>query len=468
MFLMTLIGVMIVLLNATVIGVFVQNQKLRNSQYYYKLSFAVADTLVGAIIFPTMISNQANVLSKPFDHVLRTPAPTVSNISGTSNKTIFYNKDSAEDINQHYINLVGFFTTLSLFVSVYTLMIASFDRFMAVFRPLQYNKLIAIKRAKLSCISLWLFAIVVSTVPMFIEDLQYGMISSILVTSAGQYGIILLIIAFVLPLVIVWAVTVSTFIVSLQHAKRRNKLTSQNTAKVSIEVRLAKTLGIMVGVFSACVIPTLAILIVPMFTPGLRFNHPCELNLKAALIFTSIEYCVIFLLMSNSLWNYFIYSARNKGFRTAASGLYKPLFSKIKCNAIRNATRDIISDVRRISQVSLNNIRRPSSDSGQRKKSVLSAITDGTKLDSKEATKSEETTSSTGKKSMPSSGLTKQTVSSHHSTNDHVTVTVHSKSFDPKKIKTEDIELSTFSSFVIDARTDHLFESVMEKVDEYH
>ena len=95
------------------------------------------------------------------------------------------------------------------------------------------------------------------------------------------------------------------------------------------ERRLTKTLSLMVGVFTACVLPTIILVIVPKTVPSINGENITVLARKPASAFITLELAAAIILASNSLWNCFIYSFRNKEFRKDAANLHFKIMSAL-------------------------------------------------------------------------------------------------------------------------------------------
>lgn len=319
-----LLGFIIVLLNGTVLTVFATTKRLRNSQGIYKISLAAADLLVGVFVFPTFIDTMRRALMTPY--ILVDGEKQEDSWGNAGNGT----RLQLQRFTVSYYNFCGFFTTLSLTVSVYTLMTASFDRFMVVYRPLEYNQFAAKKTAKLCCLVLWVVGIAFSLLPLVVPDITFMRIASVLVVlGGGMTALIIYTIALAIPLILVWVMNIATFMFSKRNAKVRPKIRNHERGTiVNLENRLAKTLSIMVGVFTLCTLPVATITISEFFIAGIYYGRPETLDTYVAKTVISLEVIAAFILMSNSMWNFFIYSARSMEFRAASRGLYSKLVQK--------------------------------------------------------------------------------------------------------------------------------------------
>nr|XP_039254652.1 D(1B) dopamine receptor-like [Styela clava] len=373
-----LLALAIILANVTVIIVFTTSPKLRNSQAVYKISLAIADLLVGVIVLPTFVSTLLLLYQSPVNM-----GDVWKNSPRNSEGTLRRNSGGRfkQRTSPEYIDFVGFFTILSLIVSIYTLMIASFDRFLAIYQPMRYGRHNAKRLAIWASLGLWSVAILFSAMPFFVPEMTYGLAASIMVASQETSALILYAVVVVIPLIVVWVTTIATFMSTKKHARRRQTLTirrqsSDNSTKpvTSMETRLARTLASMVGIFTLCLLPAAVILIVPHFLGNLYHDYPRDFDPMASKIFISTEFVTILILMTNSLWNCFIYNARSDDFKKAAKLLYSTLLRKLGFNVIWKRTRSFAtSTVRgRRSTISTQLIHAGPSEkrSGRRKRSA--------------------------------------------------------------------------------------------------
>ena len=279
-----------------------------NRQAAYRISLAVSDFVAGIIVFPSFIISS-------FHHF---------NIWETSLE------------GGTYANVIGFFTMLSLHVSQFTLVAASCDRFEIVYQPLLYNVKLSILLGLKICIILWItsivfaalplniiseafrYRIVFGVLPLPIIDTKPGSITNVNLLSFISCWYITLCLSQSIPTL--WAFTVATFMYYKRHLKSRKRCISTEAQKKEMkkQVRLFITLGIMVGVFSVCSAPLLIWLLICICFSWLRVNISLG-NFPKFLI------CSLVIWTSNSLWNFFIYSAREKAFRKSSKNLYKKL-----------------------------------------------------------------------------------------------------------------------------------------------
>ena len=372
-----LLGIATFVCNATILGVLLFNNKLQNGQAIYRLSLAFADILVGAIVFPTFISTVNKYL------IDRHGLGELRNVTGyvRINNTVAPIESSMVELRENggnfgdrfsrsYLNGVGFFTVLSLSVSVYTLVAAGADRFVAINKPLRYSQRKAIFAAKSAVACIWIAGILFATLPLYVGELRYGVVAAILISSGGLKVLILYSVAFFIPLILMWILTITTFVVAKSKSSEWSTQTVDNGhSQMELEMQLFRTLGVMVGVFTLCLLPAAIVLLVGIYLTDIYFQDPINLNEQSSSHYTAADVVVVILLTSNSLWNCFIYSARDPHFRKASSNMYLYIARALRLDYVWSivARRDNLAVQRHASE----HIRQ---------ESVSSAATEATKV----------------------------------------------------------------------------------------
>ena len=323
--------------NATVLGVFLFVEESSSVQTFCRISLAVSDVLVGIIVFPTFISTLVLTLNQ---------RPALERDDGFWNCTYpcrdgagrndFLTLHCDPAIPQMYNDAIGFFTSLSVLVSLYTLVAAAFDRFWVVYRGLNYNPASANRIALIVIGVIWILSILVSVVPWFASTRSYGLVYAILIGASGSLSAILYSIAFIVPLVIMWIITVATFVAYKLYTDSRKtfRFNKQQQKDFLLQIHFLITLGIMVGIFTICVLPRVVFLIFQWFeTPGeCLLSNLLRLPKDKFITFLSAEVVTTIFLTSNSLWNFLIYSVRDKTFRKSSKKLYSRLLCGLKCS----------------------------------------------------------------------------------------------------------------------------------------
>ena len=320
----------IVICNATILGVlFLKKQGV---QSIYRLSLAVGDVIMGIFVIRIIVGTL-------YQQLVQSPAFTeMSNFIGYENtndsalQPVVVNLKKLNELLPHqfsssYVSAIGFFAVLSLSVSAFSLVAASCDRFVAIFRPLRYNESKAIFAAKIAITLIWLvgfgFAI--------FSDVSYTIVASTIVAFGGKPVLIVYAVAYFLAVVLMWSSIIATCVVARPSLRNHDR-----QRQADDELRFLVTLGVMIAVFTICVIPTALILIISVYLLYVDLKDPTSFDVVAAMQFTSVEVSMGTALYSNSLWNCFIYSKREVTFRNATKLLYKRIVQCLKLDQAWN------------------------------------------------------------------------------------------------------------------------------------
>ena len=388
-----ILALAVVIANLTVIIVLARNPKYPSSQMTYKLSLAAADLLVGAFVLPSFISTLYIYHVAPYQRRTFDSGDPVTISNLTFNQSAFVTENVNDTFNVYYlpkadtsyVNFFGLMVSVSFFVSVFTLMFASFDRFQAINRPMTYDKAYASKVAKRSTIVLWSVGVILGILPTFVPELTpYRIVAGgVLITVYEEISVIMHGIALGVPLLVVWIFTIAIHVIVKKQARYRKQLMSTRQNNQSrTERRLANTLAIMVGVFTACLLPAVIFALVPEFVSSVNAEFIKQLTKKPASAFKAIELASIIILASNSLWNCFIYSIRNKEFRKDAHVLHLKIMTALGIVALKRSISNCMYQAaydgrRKISSVFTTSDLRKKSDtttSAFRKKSSATSV----------------------------------------------------------------------------------------------
>ncbi|XP_018667121.3 uncharacterized protein LOC104265620 isoform X1 [Ciona intestinalis] len=327
----------IVIANASVLGVTLLNKNLRHSQGIYKMSLAIADLLVGLIVLPTFPKSMSNHFQ--YDQVQGTGVWVASGVNNTWTDT--YQPQATSSFTWPYLRAIGFFSTVSFMASVYSLLMASFDRLSVVRLHLKYSKEDAKRFAVRACVVLWLVSAFFGSLPYYVSTLNYTLIASVFIASSGSSAMYLYIITFALPLVTLWGTSIATLWITRKHSRVARNMFAQGTNKAgkhtNTETRLARTLGIMVMVFTLSLVPILISLLLPFFMKDVYVMYPEQFNQSTFSALNSFEFVAVLILVCNSMWNFFIYSGRNADFRTATKDMYMQLWEKLGLKKLTGA-----------------------------------------------------------------------------------------------------------------------------------
>jgi len=317
----------------------------------YKLSLAAADLLTGVFVFPSFAYTLHIIQLAPFEGRTNDVVnPPNSSYNSSLLDTYGELEPLANDyylpfLNDAYGAAFGIFTAVSIMVSVSTLMFAAYDRFRAISAPLKYDKTTATTTAKRLTIALWVIAIILAILPLFVSEVgSYRILAGgVLIAVDEEVSQILHALVLGIPFIIVWILTVGVNVIVKRQTRYRMKLMSKRqTQDTKTEQRLTTTLSIMVGVFTACVLPAIIFVTIPKTVPSLNFENITILAREPARALISLELAATIILASNSLWNCFIYSFRNKEFRKDASVLYFKIFSALGFVRVKRAIGDCL------------------------------------------------------------------------------------------------------------------------------
>jgi len=368
-----ILSIAVIISNITVLYVLLTSKKLRNSQAIYKMSLAVADLLVGVVVIPSFIAtvclvtmsryhstSSASVEGYRLDQVLETGYHAKSVVV---NATV-YSTFSLRRFPDAYIVTVGFFTSLSFVVSVYTLLLASIDRLYAISLPLKFRQGNPTAIAACAVLALWVIGVVIGILPQAVPRIGYGLVASVLVSFTGSEAVYAYIVTFGFPLVFVWITTLATHCASKHHSRVRKRLAHASNLNRfrRIDSRMAATLGLIVAAFSISIVPAALVLVLPLFITNIYFSKPNSLDPSATTAYNSAEFSSLIILAANSLWNCFIYGLRNQEFRLAAKLGYSRLFQSIGLTQLSYKLSSLVSnkhEEQSTSSVSANAATRP-------------------------------------------------------------------------------------------------------------
>ena len=317
----------IVICNATILGVL--SLRKQDVQSIYRLSLAVADFIMGIFVIPITIGTEYNhlVQSPTFTNLRNATGCVIANNSSLPMQPIAVESKSLppDKSSCNYLLAGDYFTVLSLSVSLSTLVAASFDRFVAIVYPLKYNKLKAIFAAKITVVSVWIAGLVFAFLFVALSDKDYSSLFAESVLAEKQSMHTVYAIGFFLAVVLMWCSVIATYVAARPSLRKHDRQCQTND-----EMRLLGTLGIMIAVFTFCVVPNAVILEIRSYLPHVELSNPTDFDVIAAMQFKYVRYSTGILLASNSLWNCFIYSIRETTFRSAAKLLYKRIALRLK------------------------------------------------------------------------------------------------------------------------------------------
>ena len=272
----------IVICNATILGVL--SIKKQDVQSIYRLSLAVADFIVGLVVIPINIGTRFWLLvqAPPFAELRNVSGYVIVNDSSSPMQPVLVKLKSLqpEKSPSIYVSAVRFIEVLSLLVSVSSLVAASFDRFVAIYRPLRYNELKAFFATKITVLSLWIVGLIIAILPLVIPGTIYSVdfVNSKPIDKNPMR--VVYAIGFFLAVVLMWFSIIATCL-----AARHSMRTYDRQRQTDDEMHLLGTLGVMAAGFTLCVVPYSIIL-------TLGYNNSkntTDFDVVAAMRFTSVK-----------------------------------------------------------------------------------------------------------------------------------------------------------------------------------
>ncbi|KAL0973997.1 hypothetical protein UPYG_G00214080 [Umbra pygmaea] len=264
--------------NILVILAVVTNRHLRTPTNYFIINLAIADLLLGTTVLPV--------------------SATLEILNYWVFGRIFCDVWAAVDV-------------LCCTASIMSLCVISIDRYIGVSHPLQYPSIVTEKRALLAMLGVWVLSVVISIGPLLGWKQPPSPHETVcLITEEPFYALFSSLGSFYIPLVVILSMYFRVYVVAKRTTKNleagmmrermdTNELTlrihkgsqvhddtgggtgkgratharSSLTVKLlkfSREKKAAKTLGVVVGMFTLCWMPFFLVLPIVSFNPGFR------------------------------------------------------------------------------------------------------------------------------------------------------------------------------------------------------
>ena len=266
-----LVGLLGTFGNLLVCVAVMRNPRLRRSLNYLLFSLAIADLIVTMVCEPLVVA-----------------------IIG---KMTFFN-DCAANLERPYKTL----SRVSCFASVAHMAAISVDRFISVVFPLRHKSIMENYGLKIMLIASWAFPL---TVPILSAAIPDSFPTAFLAVGAFT---------FMYAIILVFYTLIVAFLV--KRRKKRNQLrvnASRDVNQSRVELRVAFTLAIVIGIFTACWFP----LMIALFATG----EPLVKPLGAAHMWIRT------VALSNSAMNFVIYTLRMPDFREAYGAIFRKMCS---------------------------------------------------------------------------------------------------------------------------------------------
>ena len=218
----------------------------------------------------------------------------------------------------HFCLILAQICCVSFAVSIWMLMFLSFDRFLAIWRPLRYSSILNPRTAKVIISLTWIGSLTVMSLPLFGVGKFYfspteRLCSASAVDSAPYMKAIAIFLAPPFTFIYIWnALLWQKACLEIRRLSNMNEMSSTQYStdrKRRRQLMAAVTIGVVVLVFSVTWLP-------------------CFLwNLHAALTGIPLppeaEYIIMWLGLSNSCLNFFIFVSTNRHFRQHVLAMLK-------------------------------------------------------------------------------------------------------------------------------------------------
>lgn len=256
------ISMLILVGNILVILAFFKGPKrIRTFTNYFVVNLALCDLMVGCVSVPFWICVQLGV--------------------------------GERSIWQHLISLDVLFGT----TSILSLALISLERMVAVKYPTQHFNL-PNKPVIVSIFMTWL-----------IGSIYTAIVSAFLTKHEKIVTILIFMLAFALPLIVILVSYLIIFATAYGMIKPDN---NEDCIRLSRDIRIAKTISVIIGLFTICWSPFFIVNIAYVFTSCMNWNIPLRVS-------KILHY-------SNSMMNVFVYAIRSPDFRE----MFKNLL--LRCN----------------------------------------------------------------------------------------------------------------------------------------
>merc|ERR1739838_1241739 len=151
-------------------------RQLQQAQGVYRANLALTNFLAGAIILPAAVytGNEYLIRAQATSVVGNQTARAVyaffagdANIDGAA----LLDRGPVSPFGRGFVDTIGFFSFIVIYISLYTLLACSVDRLLAVSKPMLYRTVMTKYTAVAACLFMWLVAAVYAMLPFFLWSL---------------------------------------------------------------------------------------------------------------------------------------------------------------------------------------------------------------------------------------------------------------------------------------------------------
>ena len=213
--------------NGLVLVAFCRFHRLRVVTNYFIVALSCADILVTVFSIPYWLFHRIQELNGSYDHFW----------------TVGYYAWQLVDI-------------LCCTASIINLCLISIDRYIAVSSPLTYYTIMTARRARLSIVAAWVYAIICSSLSLIVALVDKAQRA----TTGRIFAVFISFAAFFVPLIVLLSIYGTILCTALTHVRRINirdaivnhGLERERRTRFAGELKVTKTLALVVGGFLIC------------------------------------------------------------------------------------------------------------------------------------------------------------------------------------------------------------------------
>ena len=298
---LTFIGITIAVGNGTVFVVYCSNKQLRTMTNYFVLSLAVSDFLVGTVLLPLRVWSPESQALGPL--IAFTLIASLSNISG-----------------------------------------CTYDRYIAIHRPLRYHSILTKKKVHKIIVAIWLVPLVVAIIPQIWLSPAVG-IRPHIISRVQRVYVALMSFGVLITCLVLIGIYISVFCVAKRHFEAIAYLNSfadqrrhqeQNGSRPNMksrrfslkslvkDVKATKLVAMIGAAFTICWLP---LIIINIFESIGCFE----------LLPIDFVTVALFTIFCNSLGNPAIYAFFQREFRVAVSSYVRKIFKRNEARSFQTS-----------------------------------------------------------------------------------------------------------------------------------
>lgn len=334
----TFSAAIIIFVSVLAMMVIYKNKKLHNVQGILRFNLALSDCLCSTVFVGSAVLPHYMLFSPSKFEKVDNPEQKVGEICfNASNSTgslenIFPASLKIEPIDETYVNMFAFVCYSAAFSSMYLYLIASIDRLIAIKYPYKYKISASKSKAYKTCILLWIFSSLFTSIPVLHRKTHFWFSLSLFVFYKGELEVFFDLVYHFLPLFFCWVLNI-LILASIRSSKKKiTKVLS--TIQVGTKhkssrrfdtrvVSAAKTLSIMVFVFTLSFLPFGLFQLAHHYVNDYRLVHGVHLGKKnAEESYSGLQYVLCVVMLYNNFWNFFIYQVRDPNFRSYTKSIF--------------------------------------------------------------------------------------------------------------------------------------------------